>query len=114
MVLEDEPIIALAAEDLLHDLGAQPLIADRLAEAERQRDARAFDAAILDVNIHGQRSFGLAEALLADGTPFIFATGYGAAGLPPALSGVPALTKPYGLADVRKAFAPLAPRAAAR
>jgi len=114
MVLEDEPIIALAAEDLLLDLGARPLLADRLAEAEAHRQAGAFDAAILDINIHGQRSYDFARALLAEGVPFIFATGYGAGGLPALLGDVPTLTKPYGAAELREAFASLAPRAAAR
>ena len=114
MVLEDEPIIALAAEDVLLDLGARPLLADRLDEGERMRIAGAFDAAILDVNVHGMRSYALAEALLGEGLPFIFATGYGSSGHPPQFDAVPVLTKPYSLADVRAAFAPLAPQTAAR
>jgi CheY-like chemotaxis protein len=110
LVLEDEPIIALAAEDLLLELGAVPVLVDQLADGERRRAERSIDAAILDVNLHGHRSYPLAIAMRADGLPFIFATGYGAGGLPDALAGVPVLTKPYKLSDVRDAFAALAPR----
>jgi FixJ family two-component response regulator len=40
--------------------------------------AEAIDAAILDVNVRGERIDPVAEALLARGVPVLFATGYGA------------------------------------
>ena len=107
LVLEDEPIIALAIEDALFELGATPVLAERVADAEAALAEGGFDAAILDVNLHGQRSYPVAHALAALGLPFIFATGYGDAEHPDALRDVPTITKPYGRADIAAAFAGL-------
>lgn len=107
LVVEDEPIIALAIEDALVDLGATPVLAERLADAEAALAHDAPDAAILDVNIHGQRSYRIAEALTARGVPFIFATGYGDAEHPPMFRTAPTLTKPYGRDEIAAAFAAL-------
>jgi hypothetical protein len=46
----------------------------------------ACDIAILDVNLNGQKTFPIAEALSRRGMPFVFATGYGAGGLSAPLS----------------------------
>jgi hypothetical protein len=35
------------------------------------------DAAILDVNLHGEKSYVIADALTASGIGFVFVTGYG-------------------------------------
>jgi hypothetical protein len=39
-------------------------------------DARVFDAAMLDVNLNGNKSYPVADALAARGVPFVFSTGY--------------------------------------
>src|SRR5450759_3942971 len=39
-------------------------------------DAEAIDVAVLDVNINGQLSYPIADALAARGVPFVFSTGY--------------------------------------
>ena len=36
-----------------------------------------IDAAVLDLNLGGVRSYPIADALTARGIPFVFATGYG-------------------------------------
>ena len=110
LVVEDEPIIALAIEDALDELGATPLLAERLADAERMLAEGGPQAAILDVNLHGHRSYPIAHALAARGVPFIFATGYGDAEHPAALRDVPTITKPYGRDDIAAAFAALTQR----
>jgi CheY-like chemotaxis protein len=52
------------------------------AEAARVDEALAstknadFDLAILDANLNGQPASPVADALVARGTPFFFATGY--------------------------------------
>ena len=104
LILEDEPIIALALEDMLVDRGAKPVIAERLDEAFALVEQGSFDAAILDVNLHGGRSFPLAQQLLERGLPFIFATGYGDAPQPDAFAGVPIVAKPYGLDELERAL----------
>lgn len=110
-VLEDEPIIAFALEDLLVDGGASPCFATTLAQAEALIAERPLDAAILDVNVHGTTSYGIARSLRERGIPFIFATGYGASSHEPDLAGTPTVNKPYDLAAIEEALA-LAGRAA--
>ncbi|WP_349371908.1 response regulator [Salinarimonas sp.] len=76
LLLEDEFIVALAAEDMLVELGAVVIgPAATVAEGLALADA-PLDAAVLDVNMNGERSFAVARALRARGVPFVFATGY--------------------------------------
>lgn len=107
LVLEDEPIVAMMLEDMLIELGCEVVgpasnIADGLALAE----GGAFDVAVLDININGERSDAIAYALDRRGTPYMFATGYGSAGVPDCLSrGV--IQKPYTLDQLAEALASL-------
>jgi CheY-like chemotaxis protein len=98
LVVEDEPIVGMLLEDMLLDLGVEVVgpaatLAEALALAEREDLA----AALLDVNLGGERSYPVADALARRGVPFLFLTGYGEA----AWEG-PALTiqKPYRSEDV--------------
>ena len=77
LLLEDEYLIALDAEQILKDLGVARLeIVSTLAEASQSAEAGAFDLVILDVNINGEMSFPLAKRLASRGIPVVFATGY--------------------------------------
>src|SRR5262245_31334341 len=77
LVLEDEYLIALDAEQILRELGVEQVeIASTLSEAEDRTRAGNFDVALLDVNVNGEMSFGLAKELRARGVPVVFTTGY--------------------------------------
>jgi len=98
LVVEDEAMVALMVEDMLADLGCTAVdvagtVAQGLALVEAPQPP--LDGAILDVNIGGEKVYPVAEALAARGIPFIFATGYGIAGIAEAFAHVPALAKPY-------------------
>ena len=54
-----------------------------------------FDAALLDVNLGGQRVDELAAALTQKNIPFAFVTGYGREGLPPSFRHAPLIGKPF-------------------
>jgi hypothetical protein len=54
-----------------------------------------LDAAILDIDLRGEAVYPLAEALLAQGTPFCFLTGYYEWALPTAWRGTPRVEKPF-------------------
>src|SRR5262249_28308028 len=54
-----------------------------------------FDIAILDVNLDGEPVSPVADALVARGTPFVFATGYGERGLPEPYRDRPMLKEPF-------------------
>jgi CheY-like chemotaxis protein len=105
LVVEDETIIAFGLEDMLGELGCeQVFLATQLSEADRILYEKQVDAAVLDVNIHGSQSYGIADKLADAAVPFIFATGYGDAEHPARHHGVPTLTKPYALGEVRTAL----------
>ena len=76
----------------------------RLADALRLVEEEAgIDAAILDVNIGGERSDRVAEALEQRRIPFVFATGYGRQGM--TLTGGGGLVaKPYRVDDIEAAL----------
>lgn len=104
LVVEDEPIIGLALEDMLGDAGANAIIAERVDDAFFIVEQEEIEAAILDVNVHGVRTYGLAERLGRAGVPYIFATGYGDLSHPTEFAAVPTVTKPYNLQEIERAL----------
>lgn len=105
LILEDEPIIAFALEDMLESMGcASVLVAARIDEAHALLAGSDVDIAILDVNIHGERSYPVADELVDRGVPFVFATGYGDMEHPDRYRGIPTVTKPYSVEQLRKAL----------
>ncbi|WP_377290462.1 hypothetical protein [Rhizobium sp. SG2393] len=78
LVLEDNFIIAMEAEDILLTLGCRTIvIAATLEEAQAAIEATLFDFALLDVNLGQQTSFDFAATLKARGIAFGFVSGYG-------------------------------------
>ena len=108
LLVEDEPIVAIALQDIIEDLGHEVVgPAFRLARALELAESEAIDAAILDVNMGDGHSYAVADRLRARGIPFLFATGYGAAGLEPEHQDSPVLQKPYRETQVARALARL-------
>jgi CheY-like chemotaxis protein len=107
-VVEDEAMVAMMLEDMLQDLGCVVVgIAGSVRDALGRLGVASADGAILDVNIGGEMVFPVADALADKGTPFVFVTGYGRAGLGDRYPSAPVLTKPYSptaLADVLASF----------
>lgn len=96
LIVEDEALVAMMLEDIVTDLGHQvAAIAGQLSRAIECARTLEVDVAILDLNLNGQRTDELAPILAARGIPFVFATGYGAAGVPPAWLHAPVLQKPF-------------------
>jgi len=98
LVVEDEALVSMLLEDMLSDLGCEivgPIM--RLAEAlaAAEDTAQAMDIAILDVNLAGERSFPVAEALERRGCLFVLATGYDDAGIDERWRNRPMLRKPF-------------------
>lgn len=108
-IVEDETLVLFNLEDILSELGCVVVAqAMRLSDAEQHaRTVADADFAILDVNLRGQQVFPVAEVLTARGIPFIFATGYGANGLPDEWRRHPVIVKPYSRQDVQDALGKL-------
>ena len=95
-LVEDESLIMMLLEDILLDLGCE-VAGSALTLKAALEGAGSADAtvAICDINLGGEPSFPVAERLQTRGIPVIFASGYGAAALPPAWQGCPTLPKPF-------------------
>jgi light-regulated signal transduction histidine kinase (bacteriophytochrome)/CheY-like chemotaxis protein len=78
LLLEDNLIVALEAEDLLRSLGAAVVYtASNIAAASQILGREALQFAVLDVNLGIETSLAFASRLVERHIPFIFASGYG-------------------------------------
>ncbi|MDP8994603.1 MAG: response regulator [Pseudomonadota bacterium] len=88
----------MALEDMLESVGWQTVgIASRVAQAPYLIETAAPDGAVLDVNLHGDKSYPVADVLAARGVPYVFATGYENTEHPERHRHAPTVTKPYSL-----------------
>ena len=105
LLVEDSMMIALDAQAMLAEEGLDVEVAGTVADAERLLGVDSFDVAVLDVNLSGDTSFGIADRLIDMGMPFVFATGYGETiALPERFRAVPVVSKPYDGAALRMAL----------
>lgn len=98
LVVEDEALVSMLLEDMLEDLGCKivgPAMRMREALALAHDEGEAIDLAILDVNLAGERSFPVAEALMARGVAFVLATGYDDSSIDERWRDRPVLRKPF-------------------
>ncbi|MEM0899840.1 MAG: response regulator [Pseudomonadota bacterium] len=97
LYLEDEALIALDGEDLLHEIGVQNVHSARsLKKARAITECAKVELAILDVNLgNGENSFDFARELLDQNTRVLFVSGYNSNEFPADLSSVPILEKPF-------------------
>ena len=103
LVIEDEPLISMYIEDSLSDLGCETVAtAANLTDAIHKASAVLCDIIMLDVNLSGKQTFGLAESLFEKHMPFIFSTGYGNPGIPLHLQYVPVLQKPFKDSELKE------------
>jgi len=109
LIVEDNVIIAMEAEDALRVLGfGECHVAGSVRAAKAIVDKAVISFAMLDVNLGQETSEQIAELLHAKRVPFIFASGYGDRSFTTArFNGVPVITKPYSERDIRAALARL-------
>jgi DNA-binding response OmpR family regulator len=109
-VAEDETLIAMALEDILHELGYE------LAGSASSLDTAmtilaapgAIDAAILDIELGDAQSWPVAALLAERDVPFAFSTGHGNdAEIDPRFANAPILDKPYDSLGVSEMLARL-------
>jgi CheY-like chemotaxis protein len=97
LVIEDDYLVAIVLGDLLEEAGAQ--VIGPIGEIDEavtfiKDNSTAFDSAVLDVNLHGRKSYPIADALVAQHICFVFTTGYGAEALDEAYRCYPRCEKP--------------------
>jgi chemotaxis family two-component system sensor kinase Cph1 len=114
LVAEDEAIASLALCDLLELDGALVVgPAANVRVANELAAAHELDAALLDLDLGGQPSLGVAALLCARGVPVVFLTGFTAPELPAELASCTVLAKPATGPEVRAALAGAIARRAA-
>lgn len=90
---------------MLQNRAAEVEPAATTKDARRAMKLNAFDAAVLDVNLHRETSCLLAEELRERAIPFVFATGYGETiVVPNRFKGVRVVAKPYAEDALRAAY----------
>lgn len=106
LVVEDNLIIALDAEDMIRSLGASEVyVASNVSEALEFIGSETLHFALLDVNLGSETSEPIAERLNELGIPFAFATGYGdSIDLAKRYPDAPVVKKPFDLASVAAAL----------
>ena len=101
LVVEDTLLVADLIVDQLADAGCDVVgPASRVERALALVELESLDGALLDINLHGESSFPIADALIKRGIPLAFLTGYGDTAVPPTYKAVPRLSKPFQFDDL--------------
>ena len=105
LVVEDEVLVAWMLEEMLAELECMVVgPAVRVSQALAMVGTEAIDLAILDVNLNGEKSYAVADALAARRVPFVFSTGYAADSMPDKYRSSLILQKPYSQSDLSAAL----------
>lgn len=110
LVVEDNVIILMDAEDVIKELGvAEVWTATSADEALAVLERSSPQCALLDVDLGTGTSFAVASSLKAKGIAFAFVTGYGDnLSAPAEFAGVPRLLKPHSEQALRDVLEQLA------
>lgn len=113
LVVEDDYMVATDVSDFLRDQGASVIgPAGSLGAAMALvKSTSLIDAAVLDVNLRGERVYPVADALIARGVPIVFATGYEELLLERGYVGLPLCPKPIDKTALLRLLRTLIPHA---
>ena len=107
-VVEDEMLVAWLLEDMLAEIGCAVVgPAGSVNQALAMIDVEAIDVAVLDVNLNGEMSYPIADALAARGVPFVFVTGYDKDRMLEGYRTCPVLQKPFHRVELTDTLAKL-------
>jgi CheY-like chemotaxis protein len=97
LIVEDEYFLADDLGRALTQLGAEVLgpVATREEAFELLATGERIDLAVLDINLQGESVYPVADTLLEQGVPFLFATGYNQAAIPAQYQQVLRWEKPF-------------------
>ncbi|MEJ7926165.1 response regulator [Sphingobium sp. AN641] len=105
LVVEDEAMIGMMLEDYLETLGYRlHAVATSVEEACAHARQGGFDAALVDCNLQGEKAWPIADILVQQNIPFVFATGGMADDLPNHHAMRPTLAKPFTIGAVERAL----------
>lgn len=98
LVIEDEYMVAQTLTEILEDAGAEvigPLGWVDEALDFLNNETKPIDCAILDINLHGARSYPIADVLIERKVSFVFTTGYSEEGIEIPYQDFPRCQKPF-------------------
>lgn len=105
LVVEDSPVVAEAADDMLRDMGCVVVgPATTMAPALEMAGEQELDAAIVDLNIRGGKAFPVLRILRDRSVPFVLTSGYADWSMPEEWLGQPRLAKPYTPNQLRESL----------
>jgi len=95
LLVEDELVVGMFMHEVLETIGYRPTDPiGRLADAIAAVKAERFRGAVLDMNLHGEIVYPLADILTEQRVPFLFVTGYAPHSVDPRFASIPILQKP--------------------
>ncbi len=97
LIVEDDPFIAMDIESAVsEELGddAELIVVESVSQARRAAD-QEISCALLDIDVVGGKTFGVAASLRAKGTPLVFVSGSAPSEVPPELRDVRFVRKPF-------------------
>jgi CheY-like chemotaxis protein len=105
MLVEDETLIRMMIAGMIDELGHTVVAeAANIGDALKLARTAGFQIAILDINVGGDRIDPVAEIINERRLPFVFASGYGAAGMPEGFRDRPVLQKPFLIERLQQAM----------
>jgi CheY-like chemotaxis protein len=105
LVVEDEALVALGMCELLGELGYRVVGPFRkTSDALPVVKESGADFAVLDINLGGEMAYPLADALMSNGVPFLFVTGYSDDAIEDRFKGVSVLQKPVARDALKSAL----------
>lgn len=108
LVVDDDPLISMLVEGWLKELGCEVVGPARSVKDGFNLIGQAeLDGAILDVNLAGESSLSLANALKLKGVPVAFATGDSGLDEDAGFADPILLSKPFVYEDVKEVVAKL-------
>lgn len=106
LIVEDEVMIAMLAEDVIEELGGR--VSGLAADCEAALAMLASDTPdviLLDVNLNGEVSDAVLAAAQERRVPVLVSSGSDAGALPPPFQNYPLLNKPWAFDDMRVGLA---------
>jgi DNA-binding response OmpR family regulator len=106
LIVEDEYFLAQDLAYYFQNLDAKVLgPVGTVFDALTLLKSTDVEAAVLDINLRGERVYPVADVLIQRKVPFVFASGYGGELEPSAYVGVPRCIKPVDFAILTKKLA---------
>jgi DNA-binding NtrC family response regulator len=103
LIVEDEPFLALELECIIADLvSAEVMVCRCAADAMRAVETRAFDFALLDIEVLDGTTFDVADALAERGERFVFVSASNRRADAAQHGALDYIAKPYRVEDMRR------------